>query len=169
MSAFICGPDHFKALAIFAASRHRSSADQHTVDPRYIEGLDPEGLFTLRGIQNLNEAELASLYADVLYRENIRSVLTRYPKDTIESAPGPIKKPAHITVTARDHCTAALRLPAVALLKMLDCLEYQSCESDDWENTVAYRLLNAIRRAAIRAIPGYEDAPWDYCVEDKAA
>ena len=168
MSAFICGPEHFKALAIFAAERRPHSGDIR-VNPRYIEGLDPEGIYALLGLDNLNPDELASLYADLLYRENIRSVLTRYPQDDIESAPGPIKKPAHITVTGRDQCAANLRLPPVSILKMCDCWEYQSCETDDWEQTPAYKLLNAIRRAAIRSLPGYEDAPWDYCVEDKAA
>jgi len=36
MSAFICGPDHFKALAIFAAARAHG---RRNVDPRYCEML----------------------------------------------------------------------------------------------------------------------------------
>lgn len=159
MSAFICGPDHFKVLAIFAASRAHGSL---RVDPRYLKGCEK--------LEGYDELKLASAYADVLYAENVRSVLRRYPDDTEESAPGPINKPTHIRVTGRDVCAAAFRLPAVSILKMCDCLEYQSCETDDWEQTPAYRLLNAIRKAAIHALPGYDAAPWDYDVpESKAA
>ena len=162
MSAFICGQDHFKVLAIFAASRRYGRDWQ--VDPRYVKGLmHPEA--ETRGIENLTSAELATLYANTLYQENIRSVLARYPKDTLESAPGPIDKPASIAVTLRDSTLAKYRLKAVAILKMCDCLDYQSCETDDWEETVAFRLLANIRAAAIRTLPGYEDAPWDYCAD----
>ena len=166
MSAFICGPDHFKVLAIFAAHRSRGS---WRVDPRYIKGLDPEGLYALRGLENLNDNELASLYADVLFRENIRSVRARYPNDKLDELPGPNDLPAHITITGRDQCIAALRLKPVQVLKMLDCLEYQSCETENWEKTVAHTLLQDIRRAAIRQLPGYDDAPWDYDAEEVRA
>lgn len=168
MSAFICGPDHFKVLAMFAAARRPRSGDWR-VNPHYVEGLDPEGVYAVRGLDNLYDDELASLYADVLFRENIRSVKARYPDDKLTDLPGPIDLPAHITVTGRDRCNPKLQLPPVSVLKMCDCLEYQSCESDDWEKTVAYRLLNAIRRAAIRSLPKYDDAPWDYWSEEAKA
>lgn len=158
MSAFICGPDHFKVLAIFAATRGKYGLN---VDPRYVEGL--------ARLEQYGETELASAYADVLYAENIRSVLHRYPDDDEESAPGPIKKPAHIVVTAHDRRAAKYKLPAVSLLKMCDCLEYQSCETSDWDATPAYRLLNAIRKASIHALPGYDDAPWDYYTDEARA
>lgn len=166
MSAFICGQDHFKVLAIFAASRRYGRDWQ--VDPRYIKGLThPEA--EERGMENFTSAELATLYANTLYQENNRSVLARYPKDTLESAPGPIDKPASIEVTLRDSTLAKYRLNAVAILKMCDCLEYQSSETDDWEETVAFRLLTAIRAAAIRSLPGYDDAPWDYYADEVKA
>ena len=166
MSAFICGQDHFKVLAIFAASRRYGR--EWRVDPRYIDGLThPEAKSW--GMENFTSAELATLYADTLYQENIRSVLARYPKDTLESAPGPINKPQHIGVTAHDQTLAKYRLKPVALLKMCDGLDYQSCETDDWRETVAFRLLAAIRAAAIRSLPGYDDAPWDYCADEVKA
>jgi hypothetical protein len=60
-------------------------------------------------------------------------------------------------------------LPAVHILKMCACLAYQSCETDDWDKTKAYELLQMIKDAAIRKLPGYEDAPWDYDHEQAAA
>jgi hypothetical protein len=57
-------------------------------------------------------------------------------------------------------------LPAVALLKLCDCLDYQSCETEDWKQTAAHELLELIRGAAICALPGYEKAPWDYYADE---
>ena len=158
MSAFICGPDHFKVLAIFAASRSHGSLN---VDPRYIKGLV--------GDHNSTTTDLATLYADTLYRENIRSVRGRYPEDKWDDLPGPIVKPLHIVVDSRDQTLAKYRPSPVAILKMCDCLEYQSCETEDYRQTVAFALLDSIRRAAIRRLVGYEDAPWDFYAEEAKA
>ena len=159
MSAFICGPDHFKALAIFAASRRHGSLN---VDPRYIKGIKADHEDTVTG--------LATIYADILYQENIRSVRGRYPGDKWDGLPGPIEKPIHIVVASEDQVKAIYRLPPVSILKMCDCLEYQSCETDDYRHTVAFALLDSIRRAAIHCLAGYENAPWDYIVRaNKAA
>lgn len=159
MSAFICGPDHFTALAVFAASR--KGGRDWRVDPRYVNGLThPEA--AQRGLENFNPYELATLYADTLFQENIRSVRARYPDDKRDSLPGPCILPLHIVVKSSHFNDCRWVLEPVAILKMCDGLEYQSCETEDWKETVAYRLLQAIRRAAIRALPGYEAAPWDY-------
>ena len=166
MSAFVCGPDHFKVLAIFAASRTGGYGSAHwRDDPRYVQGVDPEGTYAARGIHNLTSTELANLYANVLYAENIRSVGHRYAEDTLESMPGLINKPNHIEISHNDTIRAIYRLKPVELLKMCDCLEYQSCETDGYRQTVAFELLDRIRGAAIKALAGYEDAPWDYCAE----
>lgn len=165
MSAFICGPDHFKALAMFAARRQHGS---WIVDPRYIDGLThPEA--ALRGIENLNDYELATLYADTLYRENVRSVAYRYPDCARDNLPGPLADAGFVDVSPRDLARRDLLLQPVEILKMCDCLEYQSCETKDWPASVAHRLLNAIRRAAVRALPGYEDAPWDFWPKERKA
>ena len=164
MSAFICGQNHFKALAIFAAERTGGYGWAHLrVDPRYIKGLShPQA--EARGLENLTMPELATLYADTLYRENVRSVRHRYPESGRDNLPGPIGDPGFIAIKARD---TAHRFPVspVDVLKMCDCLEYQSCETGDWNDTLACKLLGSIRKAAIRQLPGYDDAPWEYSRE----
>lgn len=151
MSAFICNDDHFKALAIFAATR---TAGGWTVDPRYVKGLThPQA--AERGLENFCDFELATLYANVLRAENIRSVEHRYRYEEGERL-------VRIKVSDREMYLPALKPGPVAVLKMCDCLDYQSCETDDWEATVAYRLLAGIRSAAIRALPGYNAAPWEF-------
>lgn len=164
MSAYICNPDHIKALAIYAANRNHTGIK---VDPRYVRGLDKAPQVeafdgALRGLHNLNNYELATLYANVMYAENIRSVSARYPNDSFDDLPGLVEKPRSIEITSRDFINPQYKLKSVSILKMCSCLEYQSCETDDWESTVAYRLIDSIRAAAIRSLPGYEDAPWEF-------
>jgi len=47
-------------------------------------------------------------------------------------------------------------LPAITIVAGCDCLAYQSCEYDGWEKSDAKRILDQIRDAAIRRVPGYE-------------
>ena len=117
----------------------------------------------------MTDTELTTLYADVLYQENIRSVRARYPEDKWDDLPGPCAKPIHIVASGMERALAAYRRTPVQILKMCDCLEYQSCETDDYRESIACELLEAIRRAAIRALAGYEDAPWDYEPESAAS
>jgi hypothetical protein len=161
MSAFICTEDHFKALAIFAASRTIGYGTSHRrVDPNYIDGMPPDLAVAL-------DKDVATTFANILYRENIRSVGTRYPADKLQDMPGPNNKPDEITIESIDFTLAVFRLPPLWILKMCDCLEYQSCENDDYRQTVAFELLDKIRRAAIKALKGYGDAPWEYSVNDE--
>jgi hypothetical protein len=47
-------------------------------------------------------------------------------------------------------------LPAINIVAGCDCLAYQSCEYDGWEKSDAKCILDQIRDAAIRSVPGYE-------------
>lgn len=46
------------------------------------------------------------------------------------------------------------------VLKALDGLEYQCCEPNDYDGSECDQIINALRRAAIRCLPGYEQAEW---------
>lgn len=56
---------------------------------------------------------------------------------------------------------AAPFLTAIETLKALNCYEYQSCEPPDWKYSEAHAFCDALRDAAIRALPGYDSAPWE--------
>jgi hypothetical protein len=56
--------------------------------------------------------------------------------------------------------------PAVQIIKLCNCLDYQSCETPDWKDTRAYALLDNIRERAIRELPGYDNAPWDLWIQN---
>jgi len=143
MSAFVCNDDHFKVLALFAI--HRRFGGSRRVSPLYINRIDDSA-------DTLPDTALATLYATILHNENIRSYNYRYQEKDGE---------AEITVTGRDAVKHS-HAKAVTILKMCDCLEYQSCETPDYQESTAYQLVEAIRKAAIRCLPGYDDAPWEY-------
>jgi hypothetical protein len=151
MSAFLCTGEHFKALAIFAANQPRMHDDSMRVEPQYLQKLPAIS------VPSPTADEWATLYASVLKAENVRSVRHRYPKDADMTDDSPI------VVTTGDFVDVRfLNVKAVQILKLCDCLAYQSCETDDWEQSAAYELIAAIRFAAIRALPGYEAAPWGF-------
>lgn len=150
MSAYVCSSDHIAVLAAYAVGGQPQRVSAYFL--YYHGGVDMAGR---------TRCEQAYYFANVLYQENIRSVSARYPDDSIDNLPGPIHKPAEIVVEFRAWITAA-GLKPVAILKMCDCLEYQSCETDDYRQTPAFALLDAIRGAAIRNLAGYEDAPWEF-------
>ena len=156
MSAHICGPDHFIALATFAVGitgRGYPGSGRRRVDLDFLQHFG--------GVRAPEDtpAKVAETWANCLYRENIRSVLTRYPNDTFETAPGLLDKPKAIRIPP-----GAVSLPPitdpVAILKLCDGLAYQCCETDDWQTTPAHALLQAIQRAAVRDLPGYQDMEW---------
>lgn len=85
---------------------------------------------------------------ELLYRENVKSVNYRYP-DWDEAQDNIVYNPFATTLTP------------VQVIKACICLGYQSCEHDGWETSDAKAILDDIEAAAIRALPGYEDAEWE--------
>ena len=85
-----------------------------------------------------------------LVDENYRSVNCRYD----ENAPPDI------------FCNAPLRAyTVVEVIKACQCYEYQSCETEDWEETEAYAIVQALGARAIRMLPGYDAAQWNIVEE----
>jgi hypothetical protein len=89
----------------------------------------------------------------LLYEANVDSMIARYGED-FDKDDGTGRS---YTYTER----AGSLLTAVAFLKALDCLEYQSCEIDHWEKSEAYEVINELRRRAVKFLPGYEAAAWE--------
>jgi hypothetical protein len=83
---------------------------------------------------------------DILYVQNAISVDHRYPG---EDCPRVWTWKRSLDV-----------VDAVQFLKLLDCMEYQSCETDDYYMTPAYHVLNALRRYGIQRLTGYDNAAW---------
>lgn len=84
-----------------------------------------------------------------LWTANVASVSHRYN----EPLPHPGFAP-----TYKDR--AAPRVDGAALLKALDCYEYQSGELPAYEGSDVQRAVEGIRRATIRRLAGYDGAAW---------
>jgi hypothetical protein len=93
--------------------------------------------------------EEADRIGQMLVRENRLSVNHRYGESEVEDV---------YTYSGPSHPRAT---DPVAILKALDCYEYQSCEHPGWEASEAFAFSQALRRRLIRRLPGYEGAPWE--------
>jgi hypothetical protein len=91
--------------------------------------------------------ERANYLGQTLWDENRRSVDHRYRLTPVLV---PYQVPPRLAVSPTP----------VELLKLLRCLEYQSCECPDYRSTRAWEMNADICRAAVRHLPGYDDAPW---------
>ena len=89
--------------------------------------------------------------ADCLATENARSLDARYTRD-------PACAVVHVPIELiASYATPAKLLSPLAFLKALASYDYQTCETDDYRETPAYKLVEEYRRSAIRNLPGYQD------------
>lgn len=94
-----------------------------------------------------------------LWNENIKSVQTRYPEDSLDELPGPIGE--NYTLTADDFPPRPFHdWSLVQILKACDCYAYQTCEHQGWETSRAKTLIDSIISIAYGELPGYDDANW---------
>lgn len=83
----------------------------------------------------------------VLLAENYRSVNHRYEEND--------------TAPSYKFRVLSKSFSAIQIIKACNCLEYQSCEHDEWKDSEAYKIVNSIREHAIINLKEYEDAQWE--------
>ena len=88
--------------------------------------------------------------AELLLAENVKSVNYRYRDNEVMSI---------------TYDRGAPILTAIQAIKAAQCLRYQSCECDDFEESIAFKLIEAIISDAIPRLEGYESAQW--AISDK--
>ncbi len=93
----------------------------------------------------------------MLWNENVRSVRYRYPDSDGNNLPGPVGLTPGMVDTYRFEALAQPLTP-VEVLMALAGYEYQSCEHPEWATSRAHAFCGALRRAAIDALPGYDEA-----------
>lgn len=130
MSAHQCSPAHIAQLAALATETWEAGF------PGVFQAT-PEATFKL------------------LWDENARSVAYLY-KEKPEAAPSMprLASSANPIAWRRDPAFVA------KVLKAVHAYEYQSCEHPEWPTSRAYEICDAMKKAAIRLLPGYEDAEW---------
>ncbi len=52
------------------------------------------------------------------------------------------------------------QISTIQFLKALKCLNYQSCEVDNWDQTEAYKAIQSMLSMGVSRLDGYEDAAW---------
>jgi len=149
MSAFIVSHDHIDALLTFA-KLHRVSY--------YV----PQRICNKPGGTRVDiDSDTVTEVGRILLDENERSVRHRYRSSA--DLPGTIGEEA-ASYTFREFAEL-YRLPkgkqCAWILNGCRCYDYQACETDDYEESLAHRIIQEIQAAAIRALPHIEDAPWE--------
>lgn len=89
----------------------------------------------------------------ILLRENAKSVNCRY--DNAEPQAFEQAESYRFRFTIKP-----IAQSAVAVIKQAHCLDYQSCEHDEWSDSLAKKILDAIISHATHRLPGYDAAPW---------
>lgn len=102
------------------------------------------------GNHSAGPGDYESIYK-TLAAENVRSVCHRYADEKTENYADFLKP------TGRGKSVV---IDPVSIIKLAQCLDYQSCETDDWKETPACAILRQVINAAIDALPGYDAAPW---------
>jgi hypothetical protein len=100
----------------------------------------------------------------ILWAENVASVRYRYPDVDTDEMPGTYDDDQP-EVTHGYTYTDRPRQPrptAVQALKLISCLDYQSCEHDGWKDSEAFAILASLKDNLIGCLPGYSDAPWEW-------
>lgn len=138
MSAFIVNKEHIDALVRLAVVHDVSWYDGGAM--RYTRH-DPDGVGLM------------------LLTENVNSVRYRYEDTPLDHLPGPLT--AYWT---KPYSYSPMgKVPtAVQGLKLVACLDYQSCEHPGWEASNAHKFCESLKDALINVLPGYEEAPWEW-------
>ena len=180
MSAYLCEDELFFALASFACSKREFRKGGIRIDPAFLQwdkyewkdGISyvPAGEESATGnplnpddpasqVLDLDSNKLIPSHilfignwiAEVLKVQNLKSLNSRYGDEIPEVIfDKPMKKIVDPVST----------LSTAQLLKMCDCLSYQSCETEKYNASFACHLLEEIRERITKAMPDYEDAHW---------
>jgi hypothetical protein len=149
MSAYICDKKHITFLVLAAMS---STINRHGGQFRWYHNEEAKAL-------PAGDYDRAAEVANILWRENIRSVSYRYPNDkTSATLPGP--NGGSFVVGPADFFAYMVRFDPVQVLKSIDCLDYQSCEHPEWGASEAKAFLDRLTKACIQVLPGYDAAAW---------
>lgn len=159
MSAYMCADDTFNYLAGLMGKSRPNAHDSFTF---YLNPTDRAELVQVGILEfaydKLNGITDVDALVAILRRENLTSLVARYG----EKAPGDAGDYACLPVPRSQ-------VKPVVALKSLACLDYQSCEHPNYNNSIAKRLITALESHAIGLLPGYDDAPWGWTREDETA
>ncbi len=134
MSAFLVTPEHIQAIVAYSLHEARD----------YTPPMPGDRMAAILAKENINSVRYR-------YQERLTDRTEQEDADYIQACARPWLEGTSGKVPVRE---------TIEVLKLMDSLDYQSCEHPDWETSDAYRLLNRIRMQAIPRLPGYAISPW---------
>jgi hypothetical protein len=153
MSAYLVSPQHIVEIVKWAKNRQQGDLS-HVYNQITKKEIDC-------WYENLLE---------ILSLANIESLVARYGEQAEVEYEGFVDKCKSILKYSTDgvhlnRCTHGLGscdLKADDIYNMVRCLEYQSCEVDNWVHTDAYWLLNSIKDKAGSKMSKDANIQWDF-------
>lgn len=156
MSAFIVSTDHIDylltaGLGMFSRGSNLSwlGTPETPQEGNYQRGevWGPRAIQNAQAIRRELTRETANRVGSMLLAENRASVNHRY--DGYEVEEEYTYKPSPVPVCP------------VQVLAAIVCLDYQSCEHEEWRDSEARAFLDALQKKAIHALPGYDNTMWE--------
>jgi hypothetical protein len=148
MSAHIVGKahiDYLVAAALYGPQGHHPNWSSYFWNPETSTSFDPR--------------HDPDALGRMLWAENYASVAYRYQDSTTDALPGPSDFDlAEVYIYHFGGRRSLERPSAVAILKAIDGLEYQSCEHRRWRDSAAYAFCQSLRKRLIATLPGYDTA-----------
>ena len=138
MSAYVVSDNHINELIRFIDTRFY-------LNKSYLQRVIPEIAFIR------DDKLFFERVGQELLNENYRSVNYRYKNSEDEEKCHKFSYKEKL---------GEKKLKPVEILKLVACLDYQSCETDNWETTRAYKILESIKSFAINQLDGYNEASW---------
>ena len=154
MSAYLVSPEHIAEMCKWAFNRSSSHRDKP-----YCWNMVMRHEIKC-GFGNPLEAHTA---AEILARGNIESIEARYP-----NCPDMLQDDFMDLVVGLSRKAGRQHLSAADIYNMCLCLDYQSCEVDNWVSKDAYWLIRAIMAKASRCMATALRAQisWEYNNEE---
>jgi hypothetical protein len=147
MSAFLVEPQHITELVKWARKNRMNFV--YNMHKREQIDCEPKNL-----IKILAQANIDSMLAKYQDAPEADGFLEECYKNLKYSTDG-------VSVSLLDGVGES-QLGADDIYNMVNCLDYQSCEVDDWQTTDAYWVLTAIQGMAGRRMAESAKVKWEY-------
>jgi len=146
MSAYVVCDSHISAIlqAVFNATQRHSCGG--FPNPWKVQGDEKAYHYCAFALEEYQSQ------ANVLMLENLRSVNWRY-RNSPHIEQQPMVGEVQLNLNAEP-------VTVLQALKLIDCLDYQSSESEDWDSTEAFKLLCKYRKILTPCLPGYDQCKW---------
>lgn len=132
MSAFLCNNVHLSSLANWICE---------------------EKLYVYGDIKSEGDETINFAVFKALYRENVKSLQARYPKDWQELI--------YYCCEPSEYKLYWKPVKPIAKIKAAQCFNYQACEHEDYQNSLIKRMIEHFIGRQICKIEGYENAEWE--------